>query len=67
LTAGTPIRRNFLPNGPGSPLPRIALAETPAYVVCHPGLARQVLTDFTGFGRTGLVYARIRTAMGGRT
>jgi predicted nucleic acid-binding protein len=26
LTAGTPIRRNFLPNGPGSPPPRIALA-----------------------------------------
>ena len=33
--------------------------------MCHPGLACQVLTDFKGFGRTGLVYARIRTAMGG--
>ena len=35
-----------------------------AYVVCHPGLARQVLTDFTAFDRTGLAYERIRTAMG---
>ena len=42
-------------------------AETPAYAVCHPGLVRQVLTDFKGIGRTGLVYARIRTAMGMRT
>jgi pentalenene oxygenase len=32
--------------------------------VCHPGLARQVLTDFRLFDRTGLVYARIPTAMG---
>jgi hypothetical protein len=32
--------------------------------VCHPGLARQVLTDFTAFDRTGLAYERIRTAMG---
>ena len=28
----------------------------PAYVVCHPGLARQVPTDLRGFDRTGLVY-----------
>jgi cytochrome P450 len=33
-------------------------------VVCHPGLARQVLTDFRAFDRTGLVYERVRTAMG---
>ena len=29
--------------------------------------AGQVLTDFKGFGRTGLVHARIRTATGMRT
>ena len=32
--------------------------------MCHPGLARQVLTDFRLFDRTGLVYERVRTAMG---
>jgi cytochrome P450 len=42
----------------------IRLGPRPAYVVCHPGLARQVLTDFRLFDRTGLVYARVRTAMG---
>jgi hypothetical protein len=31
--------------------------------VYNPGLARQVLTDFPTFGRTGLVYERVRTAM----
>ena len=36
----------------------------PAYVACHPGLARQVLTDMRGFDRTGLVYEQVRTAMG---
>jgi cytochrome P450 len=35
-----------------------------AGVVCHPSLARQVLTDLRGFDRTGLVYERVRTAMG---
>ena len=33
-------------------------------MVCHPGLARQVLTDFRAFDRTGPVYERIRSAMG---
>jgi len=44
-------------------LVEIRLGPRPAYVVCHPALARQVLTDFRGFDRTGLVYARVRTAM----
>jgi cytochrome P450 len=45
-------------------LVEIRLGPRPAYVVCHPGLARQVLTDLRGFDRTGLVYERVRTAMG---
>jgi len=45
-------------------LVEIRAGPRPAYVVCHPGLARQVLTDFRGFDRTGLVYERIRSAMG---
>jgi pentalenene oxygenase len=45
-------------------LVEIRLGPRPAYVVCHPALARQVLTDLRGFDRTGLVYARVRTAMG---
>ncbi len=45
-------------------LVEIRLGPRPAYVVCHPDLARQVLTDFRGFDRTGLVYDRVRTAMG---
>jgi cytochrome P450 len=45
-------------------LVEIRLGPRPAYVVCHPGLARQVLTDFRLFDRTGLVYERVRTAMG---
>jgi cytochrome P450 len=45
-------------------LVEIRLGPRPAYVVCHPGLARQVLTDLRTFDRTGLVYARVRTAMG---
>ena len=44
-------------------LVEIRLGPRPAYVVCHPALARQVLTDLRGFDRTGLVYARVRTAM----
>jgi pentalenene oxygenase len=42
----------------------IRLGPRSAYVVCHPGMARQVLTDLRGFDRTGLVYERVRTAMG---
>jgi pentalenene oxygenase len=45
-------------------LVEIRLGPRPAYVVCHPGLARQVLTDFRLFDRTGLVYERVRAAMG---
>jgi cytochrome P450 len=45
-------------------LVEIRLGPRPAYVVCHPGLARQVLTDLRGFDRTGLAYERVRTAMG---
>jgi pentalenene oxygenase len=45
-------------------LVEIRLGPRPAYVVCHPGLARQVLTDLRGFDRTGLVYERVRMAMG---
>ena len=45
-------------------LVEVRLGPSPAYVVCHPGLARQVLTDFRLFDRTGLVYERVRTAMG---
>jgi hypothetical protein len=45
-------------------LVEIRLGPRPAYVVCHPGLARQVLTDLRGFDRTGLVSDRVRTAMG---
>ena len=45
-------------------LVEIRAGRRPAYVVCHPGLARQVLTDFRTFDRTGLVYERIRSAMG---
>ena len=42
----------------------IRLGPRPAYVVCHPDLARQVLTDLRGLDRTGLVYDRVRTSMG---
>jgi pentalenene oxygenase len=45
-------------------LVEVRLGPRPAYVVCHPGLARQVLTDLRGFDRTGLAYERLRTAMG---
>ena len=45
-------------------LVEIRLGPRPAYVICHPDLARQVLTDLRGFDRTGLVYDRVRTAMG---
>ncbi|HYZ54886.1 MAG TPA: cytochrome P450 [Streptosporangiaceae bacterium] len=45
-------------------LVEIRLGPRPAFVLCHPDLARQVLTDFHGFDRTGLVYERVRMAMG---
>ncbi len=45
-------------------LVEIRLGPKPAFVICHPDLARQVLTDLRGFDRTGMVYERVRTAMG---
>ena len=45
-------------------LVEIRAGPRPAYVVCHPGLARQVLTDLRTFDRTDLAYERIRSAMG---
>jgi cytochrome P450 len=45
-------------------LVEVRLGPRPAFVVCHPDLARQVLTDFRGFDRAGLVYDRVRMAMG---
>jgi pentalenene oxygenase len=45
-------------------LVEIRLGPRPAFVLCHPDLARQVLTDFRGFDRIGPVYDRVRTAMG---
>jgi len=45
-------------------LVEIRLGPKPAFVICHPDLARQVLTDLRGFDRTGTVYERVRTAMG---
>jgi cytochrome P450 len=45
-------------------LVEIRLGPRPAFVLCHPDLTRQVLTDFRGFDRTGLLYDRVRMAMG---
>jgi cytochrome P450 len=45
-------------------LVEIRLGRRPAFVLCHPELARQVLTDFRTFDRTGPVYGRVRLAMG---
>ena len=45
-------------------LVEIRLGPRPAFVLCHPDLARRVLTDFRGFDRAGLGYARVRAAMG---
>jgi cytochrome P450 len=45
-------------------LVEIRLGPRRAYVVCHPDLARKVLTDFATFDRSGPVYDRIRAAMG---
>jgi pentalenene oxygenase len=45
-------------------LVEIKVGLRPAFVVCHPDLARHVLTDFRGFDRTGLLYDRLRAAMG---
>jgi cytochrome P450 len=45
-------------------LVEIRLGSRPAFVICHPDLARQVLTDFRTFDRAGLIYDRVRVAMG---
>jgi pentalenene oxygenase len=45
-------------------LVEVRLGPRPAFVICHPDLARQVLTDFRTFDRTGLIYDRVRLAMG---
>jgi pentalenene oxygenase len=45
-------------------LVEIRLGTRPAFVLCHPDLARRVLTDFRGFDRTGPGYERVRAAMG---
>jgi cyclooctatin synthase len=45
-------------------LVEIRLGHRPAFVLCHPELARQVLTDFRTFDRTGPVYDKVRLAMG---
>ncbi|MFC4029860.1 cytochrome P450 [Streptomyces polygonati] len=45
-------------------LVEIRLGPRPAFVICHPDLAHQVLTDFRTFDRTGPVYDRSRAAMG---
>ncbi len=45
-------------------LVEIRLGPRSAFVLCHPDLARRVLTDFHTFDRTGLGYDRVREAMG---
>ena len=45
-------------------LVEIRLGPRPAFVLCHPDLARRVLTDFRGFDRAGRGYERVRAAMG---
>ena len=45
-------------------LVEIRLGPRPAFVLCHPDLARRVLTDFRNFDRAGLGYERVRAAMG---
>lgn len=45
-------------------LVEIRLGRRPAFVLCHPHLARQVLTDFRTYDRAGPIYDRVRLAMG---
>ena len=45
-------------------LVEIRLGPRPAFVLCHPDLARRVLTDFRAFDRAGPGYERVRDAMG---
>jgi cytochrome P450 len=45
-------------------LVEIRLGRRSAFVLCHPDLARQVLTDFRAYDRVGPIYDRVRRAMG---
>ncbi|HUN33133.1 MAG TPA: cytochrome P450 [Trebonia sp.] len=45
-------------------LVEVRLGRQPALVLCHPHLAREVLTDFRGFDRIGPHYDRLRRSMG---
>ncbi len=45
-------------------LVEVRIGRRSAFVVCHPDLARQVLADGRTFDRAGLLFERIRTAMG---
>lgn len=45
-------------------LVEIRLGPRRAFVVCHPELARQVLTDLRTFDRAGVMYERLRMVMG---
>jgi cytochrome P450 len=45
-------------------LVELRLGRRPALVLCHPDLARQVLTDFRTYDRVGPIYDRVRLAMG---
>jgi cytochrome P450 len=45
-------------------LVEIRLGPRRAYMLCDPALAHRVLTDFRAFDRTGMLYDRIRDAMG---
>ncbi|HKN96092.1 MAG TPA: cytochrome P450 [Pseudonocardiaceae bacterium] len=45
-------------------LVEIGVGPTRMVVVCDPGLAHQVITDLRTFDRVGMVYDRVRAAMG---
>ena len=45
-------------------LVELRFGRRPAFVLCHPDLARQVLTDFRTYDRVGPVFDRLRLAMG---
>jgi cytochrome P450 len=45
-------------------LVEIRLGPRRAYMLCDPALVHRVLTDFRGFDRTGMLYDRVRDALG---
>jgi pentalenene oxygenase len=45
-------------------LVEIRLGRRPAYVICHPELARQVLLDDKTFDKGGMMYDKIRGVLG---